>query len=340
MKLKNSSRWMVSLLVLAVLASGGLSAQERSSERLLVLLRDASALAIVDPASGTVLGRVPTGRDPHEVTATPDGRLAFVASPSDGISVIDIATQREIRRVDTGPGSGPHDVIFAEGKLYFTIEGYKSIGRYDPEADQIDWTLGIGQESTHMFVLGADGRTLFMANRGSNTVTMAEGAVDGPSETTLSVIPIPGDRPEGIDVSPDGDEVWTATRDDGGVSIINVATKEVVRTLDLGMLDANRLKFTPDGRVLVIDGEAASLVVLDAASRDVIKRISLAEMDTGDGAILVSRDGTRAYLGLRAADRVAVLDLSTLEVTEEILLDEGDGPGCMFWAAAANSGSG
>ena len=340
MKLKNSSRWMVSLLVLAVLASGGLSAQERSSERLLVLLRDASALAIVDPASGTVLGRVPTGRDPHEVTATPDGRLAFVASPSDGISVIDIATQREIRRVDTGPGSGPHDVIFAEGKLYFTIEGYKSIGRYDPEADQIDWTLGIGQESTHMFVLGADGRTLFMANRGSNTVTMAEGAVDGPSETTLSVIPIPGDRPEGIDVSPDGEEVWTATRDDGGVSIINVASKEVVRTLDLGMLDANRLKFTPDGRVLVIDGEAASLVVLDAASRDVIKRISLAEMDTGDGAILVSRDGTRAYLGLRAADRVAVLDLSTLEVTEEIMLDEGDGPGCMFWAAAANQGSG
>ena len=340
MKLKNSSRWMVSLLVLAVLASGGLSAQERSSERLLVLLRDASALAIVDPASGTVLGRVPTGRDPHEVTATPDGRLAFVASPSDGISVIDIATQREIRRVDTGPGSGPHDVIFAEGKLYFTIEGYKSIGRYDPEADQIDWTLGIGQESTHMFVLGADGRTLFMANRGSNTVTMAEGAVDGPSETTLSVIPIPGDRPEGIDVSPDGEEVWTATRDDGGVSIINVATKEVVHTLDLGMLDANRLKFTPDGRVLIIDGEAAALVVLDAASRDVIKRISLAEMDTGDGAILVSRDGTRAYLGLRAADRVAVLDLSTLEVTEEIMLDEGDGPGCMFWATAANLGSG
>ena len=338
MKLKNSSR-VVSLLVLAVLASGSLRPQERSSERLLVLLRDASALAIVDPASGTVLGRVPTGRDPHEVTATPDGRLAFVASPSDGISVIDIATQREIRRVDTGPGSGPHDVIFAEGKLYFTIEGYKSIGRYDPEADQIDWTLGIGQESTHMFVLGADGRTLFMANRGSNTVTMAEGAVDGPSETTLSVIPIPGDRPEGIDVSPDGEEVWTATRDDGGVSIINVASKEVVRTLDLGMLDANRLKFTPDGRVLVIDGEAASLVVLDAASRDVIKRISLAEMDTGDGAILVSRDGTRAYLGLRAADRVAVLDLSTLEVTEEIMLDEGDGPGCMFWAAA-NLGSG
>ena len=185
-----------------------------------------------------------------------------------------------------------------------------------------------------MFALGADGRTLFMANRGSNSVTMAEGAIGGPSETTLSVIPVPGDRPEGIDVSPDGQEVWTATRNDGGVSIINVATKEVVQSLDLEMQDANRLKFTRDGRVLILDGEAATLVVLDAASRSVIKRISMAQMDTGDGAILVSRDGTRAYVGLRDADRVAVLDLATLEVTEEIMMGEGSGPGCMFWAGA------
>ena len=59
MKLTHSSRrWVVPLVALAALtgASGGLSAQESSSERLLVLLRDASALAIVDPANGTVLG--------------------------------------------------------------------------------------------------------------------------------------------------------------------------------------------------------------------------------------------------------------------------------------------
>ena len=53
--------------------------QSASSPRLLVLLRDASALAVVDPATGTVLGQVPTVRGPHEVTATP-GRTAGVRS--------------------------------------------------------------------------------------------------------------------------------------------------------------------------------------------------------------------------------------------------------------------
>ena len=96
---RTSLRWVVSLSLGAIVAALGIAgAQSPSPERLLVLLRDASALAIVDPANGSVLARVPTGSDPHEVTASRDGRLAFVASMVDGISVIDISAQKEIRR--------------------------------------------------------------------------------------------------------------------------------------------------------------------------------------------------------------------------------------------------
>ena len=329
------SRSVASLLLGAMVAAlGTVSAQSPSPGRLLVLLRDASALAIVDPASGAVLGRVPTGRDPHEVTASADGRLAFVASMVDGISVIDLAAQEEIRRFNPGPGSRPHDVLFAGGKLYFTIEGYKSIGRYDPSTDEMDWTLGIGQDGTHLLVLDRDSDTMFMPNTRSNSVTMVERITAGPAQATLTVIPVPGELPEGIDLSPDGREIWTATRNDGGVSIIDVASRRVVQTLDLGMKDANRLKFTPDGRVLIIDGEAAAVVILDAATRREITRVTLGQADTGDGAVLVTPDGTRAYLGLRAEDRVAVLDLNTLEVTKELPMGEGTGPGCMYWIGA------
>tara|TARA_B100000809_G_scaffold220249_1_gene227878 strand:- start:2699 stop:3466 length:768 start_codon:yes stop_codon:yes gene_type:complete len=249
----------------------------------------------------------------------------------DGISVIDIAAQQEIRRVNPGNGSGTHDVVFSDGKLYFTIEGYKSIGRYDPVADEIEWTLGIGQEGTHMLVHDAATNTMFMSNTRSNSITVVDNIDAGPAAATLTVIPVPGELPEGLDLSPDGQELWTATRNDGGISIIDVESRQVVETLDLGMRDANRLKFTEDGRVLIIDGEAASLVVLDAASRDEIKRISVGSTDTGDGAVLVAPNGTHAYLGLRAADRVAVVDLNTLAVIHEIAMGDGSGPGCMYW---------
>lgn len=328
-------RWIVSLSLSLGIASPSVAiAQTPSNGRLLVLLRDASALAIVDPANGTIVGQVPTGRDPHEVTASTDGQYAFVASMIDGISVIDIAAQEEIRRVDLGPGSQPHDVLFADGKVYFTIEGYKSIGRYDPGTDEVDWTIGIGQEGTHLLVFNQDTNTMFMPNTRSNSVTMVEGIMEGPAESKLTVIPIPGELPEGIDLSPDGREIWTATRNDGGVSIIDVPSRSVVQTLDLGMKDANRLKFTPDGKVLIIDGEAASLVVMDAESREEIKRIAIGAADTGDGAVLVAPDGNRAYLGLRAADRVAVIDLNTLEISHEIAMGDGTGPGCLYWIGA------
>lgn len=326
------------LSVGAVALSGGLlasaraaasaTAQNAAEPRLLVLLRDASALAVVDPAAGTVLGQVPTVPGPHEVTATPDGRLAFVASPSDGISVIDLRAMTELRRLDIGAGSVPHDVRFAGGRLYFTVEGYKAIGRYDPEADAVDWLLGLGQDGAHMMVLSRDRDTIFTANRGSDTVSIVEGAVAGPPDWRVATVAAGGDYPEGLDLSPDGAELWTATRRDGGVSIIDVAAKAVSQRLELDLADPNRLAFTPDGARVLISDSATSVVVMDATARTEITRFDLAP-----NALLVRPDGAVAFAALRGDDRVAVIDLETLEVTGEIPTGTESGPGCMFWLA-------
>lgn len=309
------------------------AAQTPQTARLLVLLRNASALAIVDPGSGKELGRVPVGVDPHEVAVTPDGTMAFVASPREGISVIDVAAMKEIRRVDTGTLSAPHDVLYANGKLYFTAEGFKTIGRYDPAANKIEWMLGIGQDGTHMMVLAKDQQTMWVPNRGSNSISVIEGVAGGPPKFRTTAIPVPGARPEGLDLSPDGRELWTATRSDGGVTIIDTATRTVTHTFNLKLTDANRLKFTPDGKVLILDGGTGTLVILDAASRKEIKRLQVAPGDSGDGGLFVMPDGSRAYLGLRDDHSVVAIDLKTLEIERRIAMGPNSGPGCVNWAA-------
>jgi len=329
-----SLRWVVSLSALVV-AANLVAAQTPSPARLLVLLRDASALAIVDPVTRNILGRVPTVKDPHEVTVSTDGKLAFVASPSEGIAVIDLAAQKELRRVDPGARSAPHDVLFASGKVYFTAEGFKTIGRYDPVANKIDWMLGIGQNGTHMMVLSKDMNTMFVPNRGSNSISVIEAIAAGPPKWQITAIPVPGKTPEGLDLTPDGKELWTATRGDGGVSIIDVATKKVTHSFNLGLKDANRLKITPDGKhALILDGGTGSLIVVDVPARKEIKRVTLAPVDTGDGGIFVARDGSRAYLGLREVHSVSVVDLKTLQVTAQIPMGPGSGPGCITWVDA------
>jgi len=308
-----------------------LPAAETPTPALLVLNKEDATLAIVDPHDGKVVGLVPTGEAPHEVAASDDGKLAFVANygarnPGNTISVIDLAARKELRRVDLGPLRRPHGIMFADGKLYFTAEVNKLIARYDPASNQIDWLLGTGQNGTHMVLLSKDANQIFTANFGSDSITAID-RVSGPLGWSETVIPV-GKGPEAIDLSPDGRELWTAHSRDGGVSIIDVAAKKVAQTFDVQTKRSNRLKFTPDGRlVLISDLEGRELVVLDRAARKQIKRIQLGRSPEG---ILIVPDGSRAYVGVARENNVAVIDLKTLDVTGRI--STGSGPDGMAWA--------
>ena len=304
------------------------SAQSRS-ERLLVLNKEDATLAIVDPANGQVLGKVPVGQGPHELVTSSDGKIAFASNygsgpaPGHTISMIDIASRKELRRIDVAPLSRPHGLAFANGKLYFTIEADKKIARYDPATDKIDWQFETGQATTHMVLPTRDARTLFTSNIGSDSVSMIQQGAGG--QWVQTVIPV-GKGPEGIDLSPDGKQVWSAHSRDGGVSVIDIATKKVVQTIDVGTKRSNRIKLTRDGKfALVSDLEAGELVVLDTSARKVIKRLALGRSPEG---ILIA-DAARAFVAVNGDNNVAVVDLKTWSVTSRI--SAGTGPDGLGW---------
>src|SRR5581483_7929002 len=117
---------------------------------LLALSKTDHTLAIVDPASLKVLVRIPVGSDPHEVIASADGKTAYVSIYGGGslheINVIDLVTQKPLMNIDTRPLFGPHGIEFVHGKIWFTAEGSKAIGSYDPVTNKLDWSMGTGQD--------------------------------------------------------------------------------------------------------------------------------------------------------------------------------------------------
>ena len=190
----------------------------------------------------------------------------------------------------------------------------------------MDWLLGTGQNTTHMVIVSKDGSKLVTANIGSDSISIIERTGNGGWNET--VVPV-GKGPEGIDVSPDGTQIWTAHSRDGGVSIIDIASKKVVQTLQLGTKRSNRLKFTPDRKlVLISDLDGGELVVLDASTKREIKRMKLGRSPEG---ILIAPDGERAFVAVNGDNYVAVLNLKTLEVTGRISMSSPDG---MAWAEA------
>jgi YVTN family beta-propeller protein len=318
-------------LTLFLCANLAVAQEPTPSPALLVLDKEDNMLSIIDPATLKTVARVSTGEGPHEITASDDGKLAFVANyggrtPGNTISVIDLVAQKEPHRVDLGALRRPHGITFADGKVWFTAEQNRLVARYDPATNQIDWLLGVGQNGTHMLVFSRDHSLLFTSNIGSDSITMLQRGSDpgGWSATNIAV----GKGPEGADISPDGREFWAANSGDGTISIIDVATKKVAQTPDVHTNHSNRLKFSLDGRlVLVSDPGSNALVVLDAASRKEIKRINVGRQPEG---ILMAPDGTRAYVAVAGEKTVVVLNLKTLEGSARI--PTGNGPDGMAWA--------
>lgn len=316
------------LLLLATLGQTPLA--QSPGPRLIVLNKQDATLVTVDPATGKVVGTVATGEGPHEVAVSPDGRTAFVGNygaqtPGSTLSVIDLATLKETRRVDLSPLRRPHGIQFADGKLYYTAEANRVVARLDPSSLQTDWVFGTGQAGTHMLWVNRDATRLYTCNIGSDSMTIMERGAN-PLAWNATVVAV-GKGPEGFDVTPDGRELWTAHSRDGGVSIVDLAQKTVTATFAVQTKRSNRLKFTPDGALaLISDLDAGDLVVVDVPTRKVTKRIPLGRMVEG---ILMHPDGARAYVAVNGDNHVAVIDLKTLAVTARI--ETGRGPDGMAW---------
>ncbi|HEY1493921.1 MAG TPA: YncE family protein [Candidatus Solibacter sp.] len=311
-----------------------------AASSLLVLSKSDTTLSIVDPVTLKVLARMPSGPDPHEVVASADGKFAYVSNYGGGayntITVVDLVARRTLAPIDLGALRGPHGLMFAGGKVWFTAEAAKVIGSYDPATQKIDLVLGTGQNRTHMIWVSDDLKRLITSNVSSATMTIIDksaggrgpgrGAPGGDWEET--VVPV-GRGAEGFDVAPGEKELWAANAQDGTISILDLAAKRVSDTLDVSVKGANRLKFTPDGKlVLVSTLGGPELTILDAATRKVVKRVKIG---SGAAGIEMNPDGARAYVACTPDNYVVVVDLKKLDVTEHF--DAGKQPDGMAWAA-------
>jgi YVTN family beta-propeller protein len=354
--------------VLMLAAAVSTSAQT-PSPALLVLEKSDNAMAMVDPASMKVVARVPAGTDPHEIVASTDGRVAYISnyggtdSDLHTISVVDLLAHKELPSIDLGALRSAHGLFYAGDKLYFTVETNKAFGRYDPAAKSIDWVLGTGQDRTHMVYVFEDLQRVVTSNVNSATISIIE-YVDGPSfgpppgapsgappprapgmppgagpRKTWRVTNVPaGKGVEGFDVSPDGKEIWAANAADGTVTIIDVASKKATQTVPITVKGANRLKFTPDGKSVLISGlgarpgsnegaGAGNVEIVDAATHREIKSFDLGG---GSGGILVVPDGSKAFIAVSQKNKVVAIDLKELKVIGEI--PTGKNPDGLAWA--------
>lgn len=314
---------------LAFLVTTLASAQEKKHS-LLVVNKMEATLSIIDPQTKAAIAKIPTGEGPHEVVASSDGRLAIVGNyghqkPGTSLSVIDLDQKKEIKRIDLGPFIRPHGMVEKDGKIFFTSEGSRTVGCYDIKEDKISWIQGTGESIGHMVAVTADLKNVYVTNILSHSVTWLR-YMSPPTPENIRQIPV-GQKPEALEITPDGKKLWVGSNDEGTISIIDMATNKVEATFPVGQTPI-RIRFVNDGREAVItDPKAAELIVVDVKSKAVTRRIKVEGIPVG---ILLTPDGQRLYMASMQVNQVFVFDARTYELIDRI--PTGDGPDGMAWA--------
>jgi YVTN family beta-propeller protein len=324
-----------SLLLLSSLSGGGAvpPAPEPVHRLLLVANQGDHTLLIIDPGTRVQLAKISVGVNGHEVIASRDGKFAYV--PIYGNAGVG----------KPGTDGSTIDVInIKERKLEATIDLGKPL-------------------RPHRVEVGADGM-LYVTAELDNALAV----VDPTTKKIVAEIPTGVTQSHMFVLTPDGKRAYTANVSTGTVSVLDVAKRSLITTIEVAK-HVQRISISPDGRrVFTHDQDAPQIAVIDTTTNKVASWIKLpatvySSQPTPDGKMLVANsasgkifviglgdmkvsgtydippaigevlitpDGERAYVSCPGAGTIEVLNLKEQKMEAPFTLTKGvDG---LAWA--------
>jgi DNA-binding beta-propeller fold protein YncE len=122
-------------------------------------------------------------------------------------------------------------------------------------------------------------------------------------------------KPHMLRVSPDGKEVWVQTAEANTNVVLDASDLSVLATQLTGKQPVTNA-WTPDRRYsLVTNGQDTFAQIFDARTFMEVKRLTIGQ---GGSNIGFSRDGRTAFIAVRGANEVAVIDIARLALESRI----------------------
>ena len=282
---------------------------------LLVGNKGEDSLSFVDLATGQELGRQPTGKAPHEIAISPDGKTAaVVAYGGKSIDLFDVASRTKTKTIDLSPNEGPHGIVWlADGRLVATTERSRSLTVVDPASGKVVASIPTDQEATHMVAVQGDGRIAYTSNIRSGTVSV----VDLQRRRKIRDIAV-GGEPEGIALSREEQVIWVADLKGSRVQAFDAESSDKIGEVATGPVPI-RVAASPDGRWIVTSNVGnGSLTLIDAQTRQKVRDVSISgTQEAGQVTILFGPDG-KLYAAETGRNAVAEIDLASGKVLRRL----------------------
>ena len=299
--------------------------------RLLVLNKSDGTLMAFDLPTHRLEGTLRVGTEPHEVATNPKGTKAYITDVGEGsVAVVDLQAFKLLKTIRSEGFDRPHGLhVSRDGRrLLLTSEGSHRLYLIDAERDVVDRAMTTTQSGAHMLAVGKGGSRMFIANRGSGSVTTG-------NAYNLSIrkhVPV-GEGPEGIAIDPEGRWLLVALQNSDEIALLDPGTLAEEHRLPVGRTPV-RIAVTPDGSTALVSNRGSGdVTVIDLNIPAVRGTIDVGEQP---GGLAIGGTGQRAWVCNNGSNDVAVLSIADLRVIDRI--PAGNEPdGVAFVAASTDA---
>jgi YVTN family beta-propeller protein len=260
----------------------------------------AHTVVVIDPATFSVVGRVPAGLIPHHVTPAPGLQRLYVNN--EGSSTLTVIDPRTSQAAGTIPVPYPYNLYFTPDgrKAVVVVERLRRIEFRDPGDWHLLGTVDVPWPGVDHLDFSADGRHLLASTEWSGQVVRIDTermAIDGVAAV--------GGLPIDVRLAPAGDVFLVTNQGRMGVSLVDGVAMSEVAFIPTGQ-GAHGLQLSRDTKRLFVTNRLDnSISVIDLASRQVVDtwRVS-----GGPDMTQLNPDGTQLWVSGRFDGSVWVLD--------------------------------
>lgn len=311
----------------AAVAAGALVAStvaQAQSARLGFFPRSSAATGfVVDTRTNAVsVATVNTGGNGWGVAVHPLGHRAYVPhQASNTVAVINTATNAIVATVTVG-NAPYHAAVSPDGsEVWVPNYGSGSVSIISSATNTVVATI-TGLTSANAVAFHPNGSRAYVSGYSNGQLYVINTAT-----RTLVANPAIGAGSEGLAVHPTGRWVYStsATGASGTVSVLDTTTNTVTQSQNIGTPTWG-VAVNPNGRYYYVARGNNSLEVMDVATNQRLSTISLGSGNRGPTGVNITPNGKLAYVANRTNNTVAVVNLVTHALIQDITTNVSGAP--------------
>ena len=250
-------------------------------------------VSVINDTTNTVVGNLPVGKNPLAIIYNPANGFFYAANTlSNSLSIINGTNSSLIGSIPVGefPGMNPTGIVTnsINNTIYVTNMGSNTVSVINGTTNAVVANVtaisseeggGSGFFSPAGIAYNSDNGNLYVANRGSDTVSV----INGSTNSLIDVISMDAIAPSGIVYNPANNYIYVTNAGSNRVSVINGTTNAVVANILVG-LGPNGIAYDQSsGNVYVSNSMNGTISVIDGLENNVTDTITLGTNSTPNG---------------------------------------------------------